>query len=308
MGSGTTLIEAKLLNRHAVGVDINPQSVSIVQENLQFRCDTNSKIFVKNGNAMDLHFIKDSRIDFICTHPPYSNIIEYSKEIEGDISLLDVDDFLIEMKKVYCFNRFVLFVMVLSLATTFTSCSNDDDEDIPVYSLKDVEGNYLGKMTTESAPVIPTENAGESEEPVGIEVNAEVKDNEIAINNFPVDDLIKSIIEDPDQAEIIIKAIGDINYKIPYTATFNENKDNILLQLQPEPLEIKFDPSTQLTANEKEPTEITVIVTVQADEKGDFAYNGKTLKFAIKATKVEVGNTTLDKFPITTFNFDMSKK
>ena len=42
--------------------------------------------------------------------------------------------------------------------------------------------------------------------------------------------------------------------------------------------------------------------------KGDFAYNGKTLKFAIKATKVEVGNTTLDKFPITTFNFDMSKK
>ena len=183
---------------------------------------------------------------------------------------------LIEMKKVYCFNRFVLFVMVLSLATTFTSCSNDDDEDIPVYSLKDVEGNYLGKMTTESAPVIPTENAGESEEPVGIEVNAEVKDNEIAINKFPVDDLIKSIIEDPDQAEIIIKAIGDINYKIPYTATFNENKDNILLQLQPEPLEIKFDPSTQLTANEKEATEITVIVTVQADEKGDFAYNGKT--------------------------------
>ena len=192
---------------------------------------------------------------------------------------------LIEMKKVYCFNRFVLFVMVLSLATTFTSCSNDDDEDIPVYSLKDVEGNYLGKMTTESAPVIPTENAGESEEPVGIEVNAEVKDNEIAINKFPVEDLIKSIIEDPDQAEIIIKAIGDINYKIPYTATFNENKDNILLQLQPEPLEIKFDPSTQLTANEKEPTEITVIVTVQADEKGDFAYNGKTLKFAIKRSK-----------------------
>ena len=29
MGSGTTLVEAKLLNRHAVGVDINPQSVSI---------------------------------------------------------------------------------------------------------------------------------------------------------------------------------------------------------------------------------------------------------------------------------------
>jgi hypothetical protein len=65
MGSGTTLVEAKLLNRNAVGVDINPQSVSISETNL--------------------HFIKDSRIDFICTHPPYANIIKYSKGIEGDM-------------------------------------------------------------------------------------------------------------------------------------------------------------------------------------------------------------------------------
>ena len=44
MGSGTTLVEAKLLNRHAVGVDINPQSVSISETNLQFQCETNSRI------------------------------------------------------------------------------------------------------------------------------------------------------------------------------------------------------------------------------------------------------------------------
>lgn len=100
MGSGTTLVEAKLLNRHAVGVDINPQSVSISETNLQFQCETNSKIFTRNGNATDLHFIKDSRIDFICTHPPYANIIKYSKGIEGDISLLDVEKFLAEMQKV----------------------------------------------------------------------------------------------------------------------------------------------------------------------------------------------------------------
>ena len=100
MGSGTTLVEAKLLNRNAVGVDINPQSVSISETNLQFQCETNTKIFTRNGNATDLHFIKDSRIDFICTHPPYANIIKYSKGIEGDVSLLDADEFLSEMKKV----------------------------------------------------------------------------------------------------------------------------------------------------------------------------------------------------------------
>ena len=100
MGSGTTLVEAKLLGRNAVGVDINPQSVSISETNLQFQCETNSKIFTRNGNATDLHFIKDSRIDFICTHPPYANITKYSKGIEGDISLLGVEEFLTEMKKV----------------------------------------------------------------------------------------------------------------------------------------------------------------------------------------------------------------
>lgn len=100
MGSGTTLVEAKLLNRHAVGVDINPQSVSISETNLHFKCETNSKIFTKNGNATELHFIKDSRIDFICTHPPYANIIKYSKGITGDISLLCVDEFLEAMNKV----------------------------------------------------------------------------------------------------------------------------------------------------------------------------------------------------------------
>ena len=100
MGSGTTLVEAKLLNRNAVGVDINPQSVSLSETNLQFQCETKSKIFTRNGNATDLHFLKEGRIDFICTHPPYANIIQYSDGLEGDISLLTVDEFLMEMKKV----------------------------------------------------------------------------------------------------------------------------------------------------------------------------------------------------------------
>lgn len=100
MGSGTTLVEAKLLGRNAVGVDINPQALLISEANLQFQCETNSKIFTQNGNAAELHFIKDSRIDFICTHPPYADIIKYSKEIEGDISLLGVEGFLDEMQKV----------------------------------------------------------------------------------------------------------------------------------------------------------------------------------------------------------------
>lgn len=100
LGSGTTLVEAKLLNRNAVGVDINPQSISISEKNLQFYCETISKVHIQQGNAANLDFIKDEKIDFICTHPPYANIIKYSKDIIGDISLLDVEEFLCEMNKV----------------------------------------------------------------------------------------------------------------------------------------------------------------------------------------------------------------
>lgn len=62
---------------------------------------------------------------------------------------------LTKMKKVCCFNRFVLLAMTLSMVTSFTACSSDDDSDIPVYSLKDVDGNYSGTMLTESTPSVP---------------------------------------------------------------------------------------------------------------------------------------------------------
>lgn len=100
LGSGTTLVEAKLLNRNAIGVDINPQSISLSEANLNFECETQSKIFVRNGDATELSFIKDNKIDFICTHPPYANIIKYSSNIIGDISLLDEQEFFDAINKV----------------------------------------------------------------------------------------------------------------------------------------------------------------------------------------------------------------
>ena len=100
LGSGTTLVEAKLLDRNAVGIDINPQSVFLSEKNLNFECETQSKIFVRKGNATDLSFLGDEKIDLICTHPPYADIIRYSNGVEGDISLLDVTGFMSEMDKV----------------------------------------------------------------------------------------------------------------------------------------------------------------------------------------------------------------
>ena len=100
MGSGTTLVEAKLLGRNAVGVDINPHSTPISNTNSQYQCDTTSKLYTRNVDAADLNFIKDAHIDFICTHPPYADIIKYSEGIEGDISMLGVKPFIDAMDNV----------------------------------------------------------------------------------------------------------------------------------------------------------------------------------------------------------------
>ena len=180
---------------------------------------------------------------------------------------------LTEIKKVLCFNRLVLLVVALGLITTFTACSNDDDSDIPVYSLKDVDGNYSGTMLTKSdPPVNPQTNSPKEEQPEGATVTAEVKDNQVMIKKLPVDDLIKSIVGE-EAAGIIIENLGDINYNIPYTAAFNDDsKGSILLQLKPEPLEIKYTLPTQVQEDGEEAPQITIKVTIEAEEKGQYTY------------------------------------
>lgn len=77
LGSGTTLIEARLLNRNAIGYDVNQNAVKITAERMQFEAKGDSKQIVKLGNAQSLPE-KDNSIDLVITHPPYANIVKYS--------------------------------------------------------------------------------------------------------------------------------------------------------------------------------------------------------------------------------------
>lgn len=100
-GGGTTLVEAKLLNRNIIGVDINDTALERCKEKTSFKHESaNGKVYIKRGDARHLDFINDTSIDLICTHPPYANIINYSDNTEGDLSLLKIKDFLLEMKPV----------------------------------------------------------------------------------------------------------------------------------------------------------------------------------------------------------------
>ncbi len=100
LGSGTTLVEAKLLNRKGIGIDINNIAIETAKRNIDFMRNNCFEPKIVKGNAVELDFIPDNSIDLICTHPPYANIIKYSKNIPGDLSLCDISVFLEQMKKV----------------------------------------------------------------------------------------------------------------------------------------------------------------------------------------------------------------
>lgn len=49
VGSGTTLVEAKILNRNAIGIDINPKAIALTNERLDFNAEGHSRIVVREG-------------------------------------------------------------------------------------------------------------------------------------------------------------------------------------------------------------------------------------------------------------------
>ncbi len=99
-GGGTTLVEAKLLNRNIIGVDVNSQALQRCRNKCDFERYNCGNVEIYQGDARNLSFIENQSIDLICTHPPYANIIKYSEDLENDLSRLDIKSFLPEMQKV----------------------------------------------------------------------------------------------------------------------------------------------------------------------------------------------------------------
>lgn len=102
IGGGTTAIEAKILNRHISCCDINDVALERTRKSLEFEVDNNAKQRIQKCDARNLSFIKNEEIDFILTHPPYVDIIQYSDgKIDEDLSNIhDIEDFCDEMEKV----------------------------------------------------------------------------------------------------------------------------------------------------------------------------------------------------------------
>ncbi|MBI3953862.1 MAG: DNA methylase, partial [Chloroflexi bacterium] len=140
VGGGTTLVECKLTSRHAIGVDVNRDALMLTLDRLNFSLVPEGRqtrllehatpygapaiehppaprgapkdltlvepsIRLYQGDARRLDLIPDASIDLVATHPPYANIIRYSRQaperIPHDLSnVRDIADYVAEMRRV----------------------------------------------------------------------------------------------------------------------------------------------------------------------------------------------------------------
>lgn len=94
VGGGTTPVECKLLERNSISVDINPDAIMITRDRLDLPTSitrglksTSHRTFL--GDARNLDLIESDSLDLVLTHPPYANMIKYTKTTSGDLSLID---------------------------------------------------------------------------------------------------------------------------------------------------------------------------------------------------------------------------
>jgi len=96
VGSGTTCIEAVLLGRKCIGVDVNKQSLILAWHRLYSLAKhvnpDDPAEFLKDvhlymGDARNLTELASGSVDLVATHPPYWRTLRYTSGLPNDISM-----------------------------------------------------------------------------------------------------------------------------------------------------------------------------------------------------------------------------
>lgn len=78
---------------------MNIEALKIAKERISFESSNLYEPKLIRANSTNLKgIVPDNCIDFIFAHPPYANIIKYSKDIKEDLSRLELKEFLNQIK------------------------------------------------------------------------------------------------------------------------------------------------------------------------------------------------------------------
>ena len=92
VGSGTTLIECRRLGRNGVGIELNhdvAQKAKELTEKEQNKYSVVSEVIIGDSTTIDIKQLLDkyavNQVQLLIMHPPYHDIIKFSKD-EKDLS------------------------------------------------------------------------------------------------------------------------------------------------------------------------------------------------------------------------------
>lgn len=217
------------------------------------------------------------------------------------------------MKKIIRPIQFFAAMLLLGCNFTMVSCDNDDENApvIPDEVTTDVMyGDYVGKMTVFSVNPNENEDNGEGENnTTSVDISASVKNDTVYFEDYPIKDIVLSIVKDEDTANKIVEAVGKVNYKIGYEPKLTSAKDSIICNLEPESLKLSV---TIPSSTEENPQALQIEVKVEANNNAMYAVEEGNLKFDIHATEVLLGEgegqVPLDNFEPISMRIDMNQK
>jgi DNA modification methylase len=100
LGSGTTLIECRRMGRNGVGVELNPETAKKAKSLVNEECNANNVITdVITGDSRKvkleetLYKLGVKQVQLIIMHPPYHDIIKFSKDKEDLSNAETIEDF-----------------------------------------------------------------------------------------------------------------------------------------------------------------------------------------------------------------------
>jgi len=101
LGSGTTLIECKRLGRNGIGVELSPEVVALANKNIDSEENKfNVRTEIITADSTELNFKQELKkkniesVQFLIMHPPYWDIIKFSKNSKDLSNAKSVEDFL----------------------------------------------------------------------------------------------------------------------------------------------------------------------------------------------------------------------
>ncbi|CAM2815846.1 DUF4840 domain-containing protein [Chryseobacterium flavum] len=191
------------------------------------------------------------------------------------------------MKK-FTVPRIFMTVLVVLAGLTLFSCLNDDGPDIPPVKLEDVKGNYKGRLITIQGNY--------KKEKI---IDFKVKQDTMQFDEFPIKEIVESVVKDPEKAEAALKQMAKVKYNLDYKATVNAENNVLELAFTPKVLELKI-PVDGINKN--------TTVLLAAKQKGFFVGMDHSLRFAIVAEKITVDGAVLEPYETINYNFPFCVK